>query len=106
MQVHTCPDCRRQFTEDEEQDANLAARVAALEAECVDKGYPMRDGLVSEEHAAMLLGKKPKTLAGWRKHTGKGPMAYRLSVNGSWYSYSLTELAAWEAMQQLGESWI
>lgn len=105
MKVHTCPRCRCLFDEDEERDGQLAARVAAWEAECADKGYPMRDGRVSEEHAAKLLGYAPKTLSGWRKHTNKGPMAYRLSVNGSRYSYKLAELAAWEAAHQEGESW-
>jgi hypothetical protein len=104
MKVHTCPCCRRQFTEDEEQDANLAARVAALEAECVDKGYPLRDGRVSEEHAAMLLGCANPTLRSYRRNR-TGPRAYRLSVNGSRWSYRLVELAAWEAAQQEGESW-
>lgn len=105
MQVHTCPDCGRQFDEDEERDGQLSARVAAWEADCADKGYPIASGRISEEHAAKLLGMAPTTLASKRK-SGKGPRAYHLPVNGSRWSYSLTELAAWEAAHQEGESWI
>jgi hypothetical protein len=78
--------------------------VAAWGAECADKGYPIASGRVSEEHAAKLLGMAPRTLAGKRKDR-TGPRAHHLPVNGSRWSYSLAELAAWEAAHQEGESW-
>lgn len=105
MHTHTCPACRCHFTDDEERDVQLAARVAGLESECAYRGYPLASGRVSEADAAKLLGMAPRTLAGKRK-AGSGPRAHHLPVSGSRWSYSLTELAAWEAAHQEGESWI
>lgn len=108
MTTCTCPRCgNRHRCADDELDAQIAARVAAWEAECADRGYPIASGRVSEEHAAKLLGMAPRTLAGKRKaRPSAGPRAHHLPVYGSRWSYSLTELAAWEAAHQEGESWI
>ena|SRR6185312_1984926 len=104
MTIHICPDCRRQFTDDDELDQQLAARVAAWKLYCEERGHQVRGGRVSEFVAAELLGMRQRTLGGKRK-SGTGPQFTRISVNGSMYSYDLSELAAWEAMQQSGESW-
>lgn len=102
MQVHTCPKCRFEFRD---EDAELAQQIAAWEADCANKGYPIASGRVSEEHAAMLLGMAPTTLASKRKaRPSTGPRAHRLPVNGSRWSYSLAELAEWQAAQQQDES--
>jgi hypothetical protein len=100
QQVHTCPRCRFEFRD---EDAELAQQIAAWEAECANKRYPIASGRVSEEHAALLLGMAPKTLAGYRKKSGKGPRAHHLPVNGSRWSYSLVELAEWQAAHQQDE---
>lgn len=98
MTTHTCPRCRFEF---HDEDAELDARVVTLEAECAAKGYPIASGRVSEENAAKLLGMAPRTLAGKRNaRPSTGPRAHHLTVNGSRWSYSLTELAAWEAAHQ------
>jgi hypothetical protein len=52
------------------------------------------DRRVSESSASELLGFEPDTLAKLRQY-GRGPVFHRLAVNGSRYSYSLTDLAAW-----------
>jgi hypothetical protein len=52
------------------------------------------DRRVSESSASELLGFEPDTLAKLRQY-GRGPVFHRLAVNGSRYSYSLTDLATW-----------
>lgn len=104
MTIHTCPQCRCRFTEDEELDAQLTARMAAWEAECAARGWPVLGNRVSEYVAAKLLGMSKRTLAS-RRLQGDGPRATHLPVNGSQWSYELTELAAWYVARQKGESW-
>lgn len=105
MPIHTCPRCQCQFDEDKERDAQLAARVAAWEVECTARGWPVHGGRVSEHVAAKLLGMTKRTLAA-RRLQGDGPRATHLPVNGSQWSYELTELAAWYVARQEGESWV
>lgn len=106
MTIHTCPQCRCRFTDDAELDAQLAARVAAWTAQCQERGWPVKQGRVSESVAAELLGMPKRTLAGWRiSQPDRAPRHERIPVASSQYSYDLEELAAWKAMQQVGDSW-
>lgn len=108
MTTHTCPKCRFQFCdEDEEREARIAARVASWEAKCAaapDK-LPIRDGRVSELTAGELMGLTDRRL---RKHRREhdGPRFVYLPVVGSRRSYYLTELAAWLETRESGESCI
>lgn len=104
MPVHMCPQCRCRFTEDEELDAQLASRITAWRDQCATQRWAVRAGRVSESVAADLLGMRPRLLANRRK-SGSGPRVAVIPIDGSRYSYDLFELAAWEAMQQSGESW-
>ena len=104
MPFHTCPCCRYQFTDDDELDTQLAARVATWRDQCAVERWAVRAGRVSESVAAALLGMRPRLFASRRK-SGSGPRVAVMPIDGSRYSYDLIELAAWEAMQQSGESW-
>lgn len=104
MTLHKCPQCRCRFTDDDELDAQLSARVAAWEAECETRGWIVRSGRVSESVAAHLLGMRKRALANRRIH-GAGPRATHMAVDHSQWSYELTELAAWYFAQHDGESW-
>lgn len=106
MPIHNCPYCRCGHDEDADRDQEIAARVAAWTAQCEDRRWPIRSGRVSEKHAAELVGMKKRTFEGKRKQgKGKGPRYAVAAVDGSTYSYDLTELAAWDVMRQVGESW-
>jgi hypothetical protein len=107
MPLHICPGCGHKFRdgdEDADRDQEIAAHVAAWTAQCEERGWLIRGGRISEKHAAELVGMPKRTLEGKRKQ-GKGPRYAVASVDGSTYSYDLTELAAWDVMRQVGESW-
>lgn len=102
MTAHTCPRCRFQFCdEDVDRDQEIAERVAAWTARCADQHLRIRGGYVTESVAAELLG-IGRALSKHRR-AGTGPR-YR-DVDGCPVSYHLTELAAWEAAHQEGNSW-
>lgn len=103
MITHKCPGCGFEFhDEDAELDRQIAERVAEWTAECAARGWPVRGGRVLEPVAAELLCMRKRVLAEQRI-AGTGPRY--LHVNGSPLSYHLTELAAWETMQEKGDSW-
>ena len=104
MTLHTCPQCRCRFHDDDDLDRQLAAQIARWKVYCDEHGHPIRGGRVAEIVAAELLGIQPTTVAGRRK-SGNGPRFAHIPLNGSRYSYDLEELAAWEAAQKSGESW-
>lgn len=103
MTTHTCPDCGCRFTEDEELDADRAARIAerveSFARDCERLGYPVEANRVTPRTAAKLVGMKEKTFNGWRKTDG--PQAERIPVNRSQYSYDLNVLAAWSVDQRI-----
>jgi len=102
MPVHDCPYCRCDHDEDAERVAQIAARVAEWKATCADKHLRIRGDYVTESVAAQLIGVRPSVLRKHR-HDGNGPPY--LNLDGCPFSYRLTELAAWEAAHQEGESW-
>lgn len=56
---------------------------------------------VSEASASELLGFEADTLRKLREY-GRGPIFHRIPVNGSRYSYSLTDLAIWVESRRAG----
>jgi len=103
MTTHTCPKCRFSFTEDEELDADRAARIAerveSFTRDCERSGYRVEANRVTPRTAAILVGMKSKTFDGWRGRIG--PPAERIPVNRSQYSYDLNALAAWSVDQRI-----
>lgn len=66
-----------------------------LEARCREADlFVSGDLRVSETHAAQLLGIAPGSLKAMRQE-GKGPIVYRIPINGCRLSYRLDELASW-----------
>lgn len=104
MTLHTCPQCRCRFHDDDDLDRQLAAQVARWKVYCDEHGHPILDGRVSEVVAAELLQMRQRTLAGRRK-SDNGPLVALMPVNGTQYSYDLLELAAWKFAQVSGDSW-
>ena len=78
----------RQLTDRGDGDGDLAQLTAAA----IERGHRVTgDGYVTEAAAADLLGKAPKTLAGWR--STHEPIPWRRGAGGR-VEYGLADLAA------------
>jgi hypothetical protein len=89
-------------------DEGLADRIDACARLLLERAREMHctvtgDLRVCEGDAAALLCLHPDTLKNLRTE-GEGPTAYRLSVNGSRWSYRIEDLARW--IEAAREHWI
>lgn len=76
-------------------EARTEACLDRLEARCREADlFVSGDLRVSETHAAQLLGIAPGSLKAMRQE-GKGPIVYRIPLNGCRLSYLLDDLASW-----------
>lgn len=88
-----CPHCGGTgLAPDRAEALNITSTLAALRAACVAIGAKVTgDGRVDEETAALLIGRKRKTLCNWR-HIDR-PIPFRLRHRR--VEYDLADLARW-----------
>jgi hypothetical protein len=107
MTDRICPTCGQPKpgpTSHDDIDASDAL-ILQFQQICVEHGYVVRAGRVSESVAAELLGMRKLLLAN-RRRSGNGPRAFHIPIDGSRYSYELRELAAWQSNHGIGDQWV
>jgi hypothetical protein len=90
--LHICPHCQGTGYSQSLPEAEIEAVALGLRRACKDAGAMITgDDRVDEQTAAMLIGRRPKTLTNWR-HTHR-PIPYVERCRR--ISYAVTDIARW-----------